>query len=188
MVNWRGFFVEGGATGEYLGNVNPNPGCYYELERIRGGMYHKNTDAWVKGLANKINSFLGGDSDYFVEKKAFSIEEETWNDGAMEAGGWLVAGIAFKGLSKAAGALFNGAGRSIWKLGPGPRGFVYEEMLGLKGTFKSSNFPVIDAFYRGVATSIKTMELTGKSYLKENAVYNTMKGYIDKLVNFRGAT
>ncbi|WP_280694253.1 hypothetical protein [Chryseobacterium sp. H1D6B] len=73
-------------------------------------------------------------------------------------------------------------------MAPLERGFVYESMLKLKGAFRSSNFPVIDAFADGIATSIKTLDLGAKSYAKNNAVYNSLKGYINKLSNFEGAS
>jgi RHS repeat-associated protein len=83
------------------------------------------------------------------------------------------------------------AARSIWKMpakGPQSRGFVYEKMLKLKGLMKTSNFPTIDAFHKGVATSVKTMNLNAKSYQKGNAVYNKLKKYVDDLVNFKDTT
>ena len=78
------------------------------------------------------------------------------------------------------------AGGALWKIAPLERGFVYESMLGLKGTFSVKNYPVIDAFYNGVATSIKTLDLGAKSYLKGNSVYNKLVNYIDDLANFKG--
>lgn len=53
---------------------------------------------------------------------------------------------------------------------------------------KSSNFPVIDAFYKGVATSIKTLNLGAKSYGKGNAVFNQLSKYVDDLAGFNGRT
>ena len=70
---------------------------------------------------------------------------------------------------------------------PLERGFVYESMMNLKGAMKSSNFPTIDAFYNGVATSIKTLDLGAKTYLKNNSVFNKLSGYIDDLARFDGA-
>lgn len=49
------------------------------------------------------------------------------------------------------------------------------------------NYPVIDAFYDGIATSIKTMDLRAKSYAGGKNIYSTLKGYIDKLADFNGA-
>ena len=53
---------------------------------------------------------------------------------------------------------------------------------------KSSNFPTIDAFFKGVATSVKTMNLNASSYLSGNKVFNALKGYIDDLAKFNGRT
>ncbi|MCK0203068.1 hypothetical protein MWN41_08585, partial [Ornithobacterium rhinotracheale] len=186
MINSRGFFInQAGYGGEYLGTVNPNPGSYMELEQINGGLYHKNTNAWAKGLWNDV---FGTN---LVPKKAYSVEEETLNDGFRMGAEFAVTGLAFKGLSGLAGQLYKQAGKSIWNLpvlGQGGRGFVYEKMLNLKGAMKSSNFPVIDAFYKGVATSVKTMNLGAKSYGKGNAVFNQLSKYIDDLAGFSGKT
>lgn len=48
------------------------------------------------------------------------------------------------------------------------------------------NYPVIDKFVNGVATSIKTLDVGAKSYLKGNNVFNKLKDYIDKLSSFKG--
>ena len=61
-------------------------------------------------------------------------------------------------------------------------------MLGLKGLMKSSNFPVIDAFYQGVATSVKTMNIFAKSLAKDGAVEKQLVKYVDKLADFKGAS
>ncbi|MBP4139800.1 hypothetical protein J3495_17130 [Flavobacterium sp. P7388] len=49
------------------------------------------------------------------------------------------------------------------------------------------NFPTIDKIKDGVATSIKSLDLTAGSYQKGNSVYNTLKGYINKLADFTSA-
>jgi RHS repeat-associated protein len=186
FVNQRGFWIQGESSfGEYVGNVKPLTDRYMELTRIKGTLYHKNTNAWVKGLWN--DAF----GTNFVAKKAYSVEEETNNDLIRFSAEWAVTGIAFKAIGGIGGQLLKKAGGSIWKLpviGPGARGFVYEEMLGLKGLMKSSNFPVIDAFYKGVATSVKTMDIFAKKYIKDGAVTKQLTKYVDDLANFKGRT
>lgn len=74
---------------------------------------------------------------------------------------------------------------SVWKLDKFIRGGVVEDMLGrnLPRTFQT-----IDKFEDGVATSIKSMDLSAKSYQKGSSVFNTLKGYIRELQGFNGAS
>lgn len=48
------------------------------------------------------------------------------------------------------------------------------------------NFPVIDKLKDGVATSIKSIDLTVGSYNNGNGLLNTLTGYINKLSSFTG--
>ena len=174
----NGFYMEGDPSwGTYIGNVRPIS-AYHELTRIRGTLYHKNTT----NLFAKIGNAFGGN---FVEHKKYDSAHESFYDELQ----WTVAGhLAFKGLGVVASSLLKNAGGSLWKIAPLERGFVYESMMNLKGAMKSSNFPKIDAFYKGVATSVKTLDLGAKSYLKNNAVFNKLIGYVDDLAGFNGAT
>lgn len=92
---------------------------------------------------------------------------------AMEAGGAL----ALRGAS----TFFKG--ESVWAMNALQRGRRIEEMLGANPLWPK-NFPTIDKVVDGVATSIKSMDLTAKSYQKGNAVLNTLKGYVDDLAKF----
>ncbi len=185
-MNRRGFFADGVKIGPYIGNVKPTDDRYMELIEVRGRLYHKNGHNKIAAAKNAINGLFGGDDDYFVEKKEYSVEEETNNDLIRFGAEWAVTGLIFKGLSGLAGKLLTKAG-SFWKINALQRGFVYEKMMNLKGSFSVSNYPVIDAFFNGVATSIKTLNLAAKSYGEGNAVFNTLKGYINKLAEFEGA-
>jgi hypothetical protein len=107
----------------------------------------------------------------------------------MMMGEGAALSLGLKVVGGLAGALLRQAGGSLWKIAPLERGFVFERMTGTKGLFSAkgiNNFPVIDAFYNGVATSIKTLEVTAKSYLKGNAVFNKLAGYVDDLAGFSG--
>ncbi|MFK8298993.1 hypothetical protein ACI76O_11770 [Capnocytophaga cynodegmi] len=182
-MNSRGFWINGKENfGEYIGNVPPSTDRYYELVEIEGVLYHKNTNTIHK---KAINTILG---TTWIEKKEYDISEESLNDAIRMGSDIAITGLVIKSVAGAAGEILKSAGNSLWKVAPLDRGFVYEKMLNLKGKFNTPNFPVIDAFYQGVATSVKTVDLTAKSYLKGKAVFNTLKGYIDKLANFKGAT
>jgi hypothetical protein len=74
---------------------------------------------------------------------------------------------------------------SVWELTAGARGMTIERALG--GNLPT-NFPVIDRLSNGVATSIKSIDLTAKSYGKNGALLSTLKGYVNNLSKFSGAT
>ena len=75
--------------------------------------------------------------------------------------------------------------KGAWNLNPFDRGKSIEKTL----DGWNNNFPVIDKFNKDsrTITSIKSLDLNAKSYQSGNAVFNRVKGYIDKLVDFKGA-
>lgn len=86
-------------------------------------------------------------------------------------------------LGKAALSAFKAGGESVWTLPWLERGLIIEEQLGknLKG-----NFPVIDKFLKGIATSIKSINLNAKSYQNEKVLFSTLKRYINQVAKFKG--
>ena len=74
--------------------------------------------------------------------------------------------------------------KGAWNLNPFDRGKSREATLKGWGT----NFPVIDMYDDATKTitSMKSLDLNAKSYQSGNAVFNRVKGYIDKLVDFKG--
>jgi hypothetical protein len=87
------------------------------------------------------------------------------------------------GSDSARGTGANAAKSNVWRLGAGPRGEAIEQALGhnLPG-----NFPTIDRFQNGIATSIKSIDLDGASYLTGNGLRNTLTRYVDKVAGFNG--
>ncbi len=81
-------------------------------------------------------------------------------------------------------ALLKGGKLSVWALNQMKRGLFIEKMLG--GNLPK-NYPVIDKFKKGVATSIKSLDLTEKSYQNMPTFKSTLKRYVNKLSNFEGA-
>ena len=71
----------------------------------------------------------------------------------------------------------------LWALKPIERGRKIENMLGHN---LPNNFPVIDKFKKGVATSIKSLDLNAKSYQNVKRLNSTVKRYIDKVADFKG--
>jgi RHS repeat-associated protein len=74
---------------------------------------------------------------------------------------------------------------SVWKLGNFARGIAIETALGKN---LASGFPVIDRFLNGTATSIKSIDLTAKTYQDTEKLAGTLEKYVDKVSNFNGAT
>jgi hypothetical protein len=187
FVNNQGFYLWSNKSSiagfEYAGNQLPDGTPRYKvLVSQNGVLYHKYTSSPV---VNFINSSF---DTKLNPLKRYDHAEESFNEemvsNAIGFGVFKVGGLAFKAL--------KAAGGSIWKLpviGPGARGFVYEQMIGLKGLMKAPNFPVIDAFYNGVATSVKTMDIFAKKYIgNSTAIKKQILEYADKLAAFEGAS
>jgi RHS repeat-associated protein len=76
---------------------------------------------------------------------------------------------------------FGNSSKSVWGLNALERGLVIEKGLG--GNLPK-NFPVIDKLSDGVATSIKSVDLTAKTYNTGNGLFNTLKGHVNTLSSF----
>jgi RHS repeat-associated protein len=98
-----------------------------------------------------------------------------------------ILGLSFAGSATAANNSkqflpgMGTGGKSVWSLNALERGLSIEKSLG--GNLPK-NFPVIDKLQNGVATSIKSVDLTAKTYNKGNGLLNTLTGYVNKLSNF----
>ncbi len=84
-------------------------------------------------------------------------------------------------------ALSAKIGQNVWKMNPFARGWKIEGAIG-RSPGLVSNFPTIDRFENGVATSIKSIDLGAKSYQNLQTLNNTLQGYVTKVANFNGAT
>lgn len=128
--------------------------------------------------------------------------------GATLAGGAAVAGTASVGTAgttaataacadgdctNEAQAVIRGSqnaaqtAQSVWKLDTLKRGQEIERMLG-RSPQLSQNFPVIDRFENGVATSIKSIDLGARSYQNIGTLTSTVRGYANELAGWRGTT
>lgn len=72
---------------------------------------------------------------------------------------------------------------SIWKRGWAARGLHIERALG--GNLPPG-FPVIDRFANGIATSIKSIDLTAASYQNASRLTARLSNYVDRVANFAG--
>lgn len=71
----------------------------------------------------------------------------------------------------------------VWKLGWAARGRQIEAAL---GTNLAPNFPVIDSFANGVATSIKSVDLNSTIYQDAARLTSRINRYVDQLAKFGG--
>jgi hypothetical protein len=72
----------------------------------------------------------------------------------------------------------------VWKLGWAARGFAISEALGAK---LADNFPVIDRFVDGIATSIKSIDLSAATYQSAARLMSRINRYVDEVAAFNGA-
>jgi len=112
----------------------------------------------------------------------------SWAIGALGGG----ATLAETGGAAATAACADGdctneiraAASGVWQLNPLERGRQIHQMLGEN---LASNFPTIDRFFKGVATSIKSINLNAASYQNIARLTSRVTGYINNLANFQGA-
>ena len=130
-------------------------------------------------------NFIDGENSHRAFSRAPAVRAEAQN----ELKGYAAAGavmIMTDGLMGRVASTFGTTvtSNSVWALDASERGFAVEKMLGGNLPY---GFPVIDKFENGVATSIKSIDLTADSYTKGNGLFNTLKSYVNKLDNFEGA-
>ena len=130
-------------------------------------------------IAGIISGAIGVGMGYLGAK--MSGRKYTLGDGIKDFLIWGAIGAATEGLGL---ALRGGAAaESVWGLGNSARGFAVEEQLG--GNLVK-NFPTIDKFVDGAATSIKSMDLGAPTYQNAARITSKLEGYIDKVAGFNG--
>lgn len=101
----------------------------------------------------------------------------------------LLAGlmpIGRKMIVKPFPRLATGSTSKIWKLPPTKRGLEIE-ILRAGPNRLPENFPVVDIFRNGTAISVKSIDLTQKTY-QGKRLFSKVKQYINKLIDFKGAS
>ncbi len=120
---------------------------------------------------------------------------------AGEGAGALLSGTSAAGASATAEAAATAAcadgdctnevrvitqvGQNVWELSPLQRGIEVEKILG-RSKFLSQNFPVIDRFEDGVATSIKSLDLNAPTYQNTTRLASTVMRYTRTLAQWEG--
>ena len=156
---------------------------------IRGSRRMTGQTQRAAALCNLILA-LGGDPDR-VDPEKIDFSNPNWrkmlsNQGAAEFAATQIAIIAAtEGLGSVSALGTAAPGTSIWEMNPFARGRVIEEAMGAN---LPSNFPTIDRFANGVATSIKSMDLGAATYQNAAALTRTVNGYVDSVASFGGRT
>ncbi len=77
-----------------------------ELVTIKGKKYHKNTNNVFASIGNTVNSWFGGDDDYFVEHKPYDKADDSFMQEAVgTSAGYLTGGVVVKVGGKALGVV-----------------------------------------------------------------------------------
>ncbi|MGH2564262.1 MAG: RHS repeat-associated core domain-containing protein, partial [Ginsengibacter sp.] len=128
----------------------------------------------LKGLGNMLSQ----SPQEFAVNYGLNLYSQYGNSGSdafttYAMGAHALTDIAMA-LSPMKGA-FTSKAASVWEMAASPRGFAVEDIriaaLGEGGRLPAG-FNVLDHFDNGVATSIKSIDLTAPSYTKGNSVFN----------------
>lgn len=87
---------------------------------------------------------------------------------------------------------YDAFGNLIAIAGNAPRGravedFIFSQVLG-RARILSQNFPVIDDWFQGIATSIKSIDLTAASYQTGASILGRLEAVAEALNGFNGIT
>jgi len=108
--------------------------------------------------------------------------------GGIYGGWWVGVQLGWWGPTAAGGGLAAqqvAQRASVWSQAPLQRGVAIENTLG-RSSFLAQNFPTIDRFANGIATSIKSIDLSAASYQDIGTLMRTVKGYIDTMAVYQG--
>jgi hypothetical protein len=113
-----------------------------------------------------------------------------WTTGAALVAGTVppgAAGEAESGEAASAGTTAEAAtavsSSEAWKWGWARRGIYFSEQLGAN---LPPNFPGIDSWLNGIATSIKSIDLTAATYQDTGRLTYRLNSYIDSIASYQG--
>lgn len=132
-----------------------------EIVTIRGQKYHKNTTNIWASFKNWVNSGLGGDPDFWVEKKAYDPADDKFiHEMVDQSVGFLAGGLIAKGTSSLLTKLLSRSQINLYtKIGS--TGKVGEDALKLLGgesqvTMRTSlGVRYVDQLVEGIANESK---------------------------------
>ncbi len=194
------------------GNVTYNPGGSTSTGLNNQGLPNETYTSWTDRNSSNYGNYSTVDSPAakFNNGPHFGISVKTGGDGrrdpgdevqtfgsafgmagqssldfdiALSVGG--AARVAWSELEAGWAGIKSAASSGVWNLTPTTRGQVIEQMLGQN---LPRNFPVIDRWVNGVATSIKSLDLNAATYQNMTRLSQRLTGYIDKVAGFQGRT
>ena len=137
------------------------------------------TGEFTVGQSVTVGAIIGVLAAQLIPAQSFEERLRVSAFGAILGGlgGALYAGAALGGL------VVTLTGTSVWLIPPVIRGRFIERALGSNLPF---NYPTIDRFANGVATSIKSIDLGAKTYQNLPTLAYTLRGYVDSVANWPG--
>ncbi len=126
------------------------------------------------------HELVSGGAEPTVIGQAFGSKAQEVEE-AIVGGAGLAGGVARPVSPVPAKAPSSG----VWAMKPFDRGVAIENSIGRN---LPGNFPTIDRFRGGIATSIKSVDLTAKTYQNPSTLLRTVAGYIHEVRRFNGAT
>jgi hypothetical protein len=187
---------------EWLANATPA-----DEQTIRAEIKRYFYDAGDQGSAARLNSALSvvlrpnvtqrdrqqilNSLDVFTraDPKEYAATRD-WTTGAAILAGTLLPGAATEAASGEAaseGAAADAATTVLrseaWKWGWARRGIYFSDQLGAN---LPPTFPVIDRWLNGIATSIKSIDLSAATYQNPAQLAYRLNNYVDKLALFEG--
>jgi hypothetical protein len=175
---------------EWIANAKPE-----DEQAIRGEIKRLYYDVGDVLGGNALNKALTDALDAGTDEKARqeildSIEIYARADPAEVAqfGRDLTTGALLSPPGAAIAAPIQ-VGKNIWKMGWATRGLEAQRILGNGlGEELPPNFPVIDYFFKGIATSIKSIDLNAATYQSAQRLSARLNSYVDQLAKFSGRT
>ena len=148
---------------------------YYDVGDIQGG------DALNRALSDALEATTTREREDILE----DYEPYTRSDPADAAafGRDLTTGVLLAPLLGPAAAPAATVPVDVWELGWAARGRQIEAELGAN---LPANFPVIDSFADGVATSIKSIDLNAAVYQDAGRLSARISTYVNQLAAFDG--
>jgi hypothetical protein len=184
---------------EWLANATPA-----DEQTIRAEIKRYFFDAGDQGSAAMLNSALStvlrpgitqqdrqrilNSLDVYTraDPKEYAVTRD-WTTGAAILAGTLppgAAGEAASGEAASAEAAVNVSPAEAWKWGWARRGLYFDNAL--RDGSLPPNFPMIDNFTNGIATSIKSIDLNAATYQDAARLANRLNRYIDDLSDYDG--
>jgi hypothetical protein len=169
---------------EWIGNAQPEDKQAIRAE-IKRQYYDKGDIAGGDAASAALDNVLGPGIERKDRQKILDAlgPYSQSNDDDQTTEFWIGATLPFLAmLPPAAGAE---AASAVWELGWAARGLYISEQ---RGANLPASFPVIDKWSDGVATSIKSIDLTATTYQDATRLTYRLNDYANKLIFFEGAT